>query len=38
MYVSIGGELVVFDTTTDAPRTSGQLDIVGSAGDILAID
>lgn len=38
VYVSIGGELVKFDQTTDAPTTSTQVDIVGKTEEILAID
>lgn len=37
-YVTIGGELIIFDTTTDAPRTSSQIDIVGFAAYIKQID
>ncbi|HET9697344.1 MAG TPA: YncE family protein [Terriglobales bacterium] len=38
VFVSIGGELVKFDSTTDAPSTSNQIDIVGKTEEILAID
>jgi len=37
VYVCQNGELVIFDTTTDAPRTSGQLDVVGRAAAVLQI-
>jgi hypothetical protein len=38
VYVSIGGELVIYDTTTNAPRPSNQFDVVGQAGDVKLID
>jgi hypothetical protein len=38
VYVSIGGELVIYDTTTNAPRPSNQFDIVGYAGDVKQIN
>jgi DNA-binding beta-propeller fold protein YncE len=39
VYVSIGGELVIYDTTTNAPRPqTQQFDVVGFAGDVKQID
>jgi hypothetical protein len=38
VYVSIGGELVIYDTTTNAPRTGNQFDVVGYSGDVLQIN
>ncbi len=38
VYVCIGGELVIYDTTTDAPRPSNQFDVVGYASDVKLID
>jgi DNA-binding beta-propeller fold protein YncE len=38
VYVSIGGELVIYDTTTNKPRTSNQFDVVGFAGDVKQIN
>jgi hypothetical protein len=37
VYVCQNGELVIYDTTTDAPRTSNQLDVVGYAAAVLQI-
>jgi hypothetical protein len=36
-YVVQGGELVIYDTTKDAPRPDNQLDVVGQAYAILQI-
>jgi hypothetical protein len=36
-YVVQGGDLVIYDTTMDAPRPSGQIDVVGQAYAILQI-
>jgi DNA-binding beta-propeller fold protein YncE len=38
VYLSIGGEIVIFDTTTDAPRARDQLNVTGAAGEIRLID
>ena len=38
VYVSIGGELSIYDTTTNAPRPSNQFDVVGFAGDVKQIN
>ena len=37
-YITIGGEFIIFDTTTNAPRPSNQLDIVGNAAYVKQID
>jgi hypothetical protein len=37
VYVSIGGELVIFDTTTNKPQTN-QFNVIGFAGDVLQIN
>lgn len=37
-YVTIGGELIIFDTPTDAPRSERQLDVVGNAFRIKLVD
>jgi len=37
VYVCVGGELVIYDTTTDAPQAT-QIDIVGQAYDVKQID
>jgi len=37
VYVIAGGELVIYDTTTDAPQAT-QIDIVGAAVDVKLID
>lgn len=37
VYVCVGGELVIYDTTTDAPQAI-QIDIVGQAYDVKQID
>lgn len=37
VYVSIGGELVIFDTTTNQPQST-QFDVVGFAGDVKQIN
>jgi hypothetical protein len=38
VYVTIGGELVVFDTTTNTPRSGNQLNVVGFAADVKQIN
>lgn len=38
VYVSIGGELVIYETSTNAPRANNQLNVVGFAGDVKQID
>jgi hypothetical protein len=38
VYVSIGGELVIYDTTTNAPRPDNQFNLVGFAGDVKQIN
>jgi hypothetical protein len=38
VYVSIGGELSIYDTTTNAPRPNNQFDVVGFAGDVKQIN
>jgi DNA-binding beta-propeller fold protein YncE len=38
VYVSIGGELVIYETATNAPRPSNQFDVVGFAGDVKQIN
>jgi hypothetical protein len=38
VYVSIGGELVIFDATTNLPRPGNQFDVVGFAGDVKQIN
>jgi DNA-binding beta-propeller fold protein YncE len=38
VYVTMGGELLIFDTTTDAPRGDRQLDVVGNATAVKLID
>jgi hypothetical protein len=38
VYVSIGGELVIYDTTTNAPRPSNQFDVVGFAADVKQVN
>jgi hypothetical protein len=39
IYVCQGGELDIFDITTDAPSTSiTQIDVVGNAFDVVQID
>ena len=37
VYVCAGGELIIYDTTTDAPQAT-QIDIVGQAYDVKQID
>ena len=37
VYVSIGGELVIFDTSTNKPQTN-QFDVIGFAGDVKQIN
>jgi DNA-binding beta-propeller fold protein YncE len=38
VYVTIGGELIIFETSTDAPRPDRQLDVVGNAAGVKLID
>jgi hypothetical protein len=38
VYVSIGGELVIYDTTTNAPRPNNQFDVVGYSADVKQIN
>jgi hypothetical protein len=37
VYVTQGGELVIYDVNADAPRSTGQVDIVGNAAAVLQI-
>ncbi len=38
VYVSTGGELVIYDATTSQPRPNNQFDVVGYAGDVKQIN